>query len=163
MPIPNDRPRLIMEIWPMISKAIAFALGAAIGSIVAWRFAKAWYRRNLDIAEQRQKAAEDELARRESRSVAPTDKPPAPLRVIAQQEFRNQLVPLDGIEYVGCTFRTVTFVYNGIAPFAITAPFKIEGQLVLTTEAERIVPLLRLLEGFQREIPPLAFLVPSGR
>lgn len=41
-------------------------------------------------------------------------------RQVANKEFVNQEVPLDGIEYIDCKFDRVTFVYNGLAPSGIS-------------------------------------------
>jgi hypothetical protein len=35
---------------------------------------------------------------------------------IRSRVFRNQEVPLDGVEYSNCTFENVTFVYGGTGP-----------------------------------------------
>jgi hypothetical protein len=168
MPTPIDWIKLTMEVWHMISNPyVFFALGVLVGAGVAWQTAKAWYRREVnamrdqrDLAAQQKKAVEEELARR---GPQPALAAAAPLRVVALQKFNDQMVPLDGIDYSYCTFKNVTFVYNGTAAFALSGSVTTEGQLALTTEADRIVPLLGFLQRFQRDIPPLAFLMPSVR
>lgn len=36
------------------------------------------------------------------------------------KNFRNEVVPLDGYDYVDCTFQNVTFLYDGITPVKLT-------------------------------------------
>lgn len=140
--LPMETIRMNPVIWLLFIVAAAMVVAA----LLHWKAAKVG-RETAKIKSQPQ-------------SVAST---PAVFRIVAHQEFRNQNVLLDGCDYVGCTFRNVTFVYNGTAPFAITLPFTTEGQITLTTERDSLVPLLRLLKYFESHIPPLAFLVPSGR
>jgi hypothetical protein len=42
------------------------------------------------------------------------------LKQVASKEFRNQEVPLDGIEYIDCSFDGVTFVYKGTGKTSIS-------------------------------------------
>jgi hypothetical protein len=171
MPSLSDSIKFTMEVWRMIPNPyVFFALGALAGAAAAWQAAKAWDRRKVDtmrdqrdFAEQQKQAMEAELARRGSQPAPAPGTPPASLQVIPRKKFSDEKVPLDGFDYVGCAFKNVTFVYNGTAPFAITAPYTTEGRLALTTESDRVRPLLWLLEEFKGHIPPLALLVPSGR
>lgn len=51
----------------------------------------------------------------------------SPLVSIYAKKFRNEAVPLDGFEYVECTFTNVTFVFNGTQRFSITGKTEIHG------------------------------------
>jgi hypothetical protein len=37
-------------------------------------------------------------------------------KVVTHQKFKNETVPLDGIEYIDCDFENVTFVFQGTTP-----------------------------------------------
>lgn len=59
------------------------------------------------------------------------------LERVSNREFVNERVPLDGFEYVGCTFRKVTFVYNGTAPIGFNGN-KFEPGYQFYTESDSV-------------------------
>jgi len=75
--------------------------------------------------------------------------------IISDRTFVNQEVPIDGKEYINCTFKSVTFVWNGTASFqfrggTIIAPVRVHtnNDAVWTTFA-----LLRGMGIVRPDIP----------
>ena len=71
------------------------------------------------------------------------------------KSFVNQEVPLDGFSYSDCTFRNVTLVFNGDAPFDLTnntiegvyirsANPALNGLIQLLIELKMIDPRIRI-------------------
>lgn len=43
-----------------------------------------------------------------------------PLKPVRQQIFRNEIVQIDGVEFIDCTFDAVAFKFEGQAPYGFT-------------------------------------------
>lgn len=67
------------------------------------------------------------------------------LRLIENQTFMNETVPLDGFHYRKCRFENVTFVWNGTGPSIMES--NIFGKVRLKTSDYRITNTLALLQG----------------
>lgn len=65
---------------------------------------------------------------------------------VTAREFINQVVPLDGFEYVGCTFRNVTFAYNGTAPVGLIGSH-IHGGIQVSTDSEIVIGAVAIMKG----------------
>jgi hypothetical protein len=82
----------------------------------------------------------------------------AELKRVFGQNFANETVPLDGCEYIYCTFENVTFDYEGTAPSRlennklISPPNSAEGHLSVVSK-NRIVNQTLLLMGTLFQIP----------
>jgi hypothetical protein len=58
---------------------------------------------------------------------ADTPVDPIAMRVISDQDFEDQDVPLDGHTYERCTFKNVCFLYNGVRCGQFNCPSPVEG------------------------------------
>jgi hypothetical protein len=77
---------------------------------------------------------------------------------IIDKTFESTEVPLDGKFYRHCTFRNVTFVYDGQAPFGLSGN-KFEGARLIRAETEESTALIMLLNefGYFKEGIPLHY------
>jgi hypothetical protein len=67
--------------------------------------------------------------------------------IIRDQEFENRVVDLDGVDYINCTFRNVTFKYNGTTPIQFEQN-KIYGVVGIDSDNPAVVGTLAMAEGF---------------
>jgi hypothetical protein len=37
-------------------------------------------------------------------------------KIVTSEKFRNEKIPLDGVEYTDCDFENVTFIFEGTTP-----------------------------------------------
>ncbi len=68
--------------------------------------------------------------------------------LVANQEFLNREVLLDGYHYESCSFRGVTFVYNGVTPIQVTH-CQIYKPFVIRTENKSIDATMDFLKKFK--------------
>jgi hypothetical protein len=66
--------------------------------------------------------------------------------VIQGQEFNNEVVDLDGKQFLDCIFTNVTFKYNGTAPFEMHH-IQLNGTRWIDTDNERLARMLALLKA----------------
>jgi len=70
-----------------------------------------------------------------------------PLVQVWQKEFKNQTVPLDGLEYVECIFENVTFEYEGKGPTRFTNSKIIGQQTRIHTHNPVVAQTMTLVTG----------------
>jgi hypothetical protein len=106
-PLPWSRPN--PSVTPRVARGkavyVLLALGFLSSAITLWR---AW---NPIIVQKTVTVAEPYAFAWQG------DKSPS--KHIARKNFEKEKVYLDDISYTDCTFRDVTFVYNGTAPFSL--------------------------------------------
>jgi len=66
------------------------------------------------------------------------------LKRVAHRVFKNEVVPLDGMEYIDCTFENITFYYNGTTRISLVSP-NITGGPRFRTDNKSIVATLAFL------------------
>jgi hypothetical protein len=74
---------------------------------------------------------------------------------IVNQTFRNQEVPLDGYQYIACTFENVTFVYNNGVTGGFDPSSCWTGSVGFKSREPRIQQILGFLQSL-KIIPPQA-------
>lgn len=67
------------------------------------------------------------------------------LTEVRGRTFENERVILDGNRYTHCTFKNITLVYNGTAPFGLDNNTFIGGQLY--TDNDAVLATMALLKG----------------
>jgi hypothetical protein len=69
-----------------------------------------------------------------------------PFKQIRQATFKDQTVPLDGNEYVDCTFNNVMFKFDGQAPFRLTNDhFENHSKLGITSDNPAVSSAIQLM------------------
>ena len=79
----------------------------------------------------------------------------AKMPTIRGKSFRNEVVPLDGREYVDCTFTNVTLQYNGTTPIRLVTN-RFQGTLGVRTSNRSIANagvLFKATGIFKSEVP----------
>jgi hypothetical protein len=66
------------------------------------------------------------------------------LKRVARRAFKNEVVPLDGTEYIDCTFENVKFYYNGTTRISLVSP-KIINPPRFSTDNKSIVATIAFL------------------
>jgi len=78
-----------------------------------------------------------------------------PLRQIQTKTFRNEIVQIDGIEFIDCTFDNVTFKFDGTAPFRFTHDqFQGHSKYSITSNNPIIKATIELMGAFMNLTKP---------
>lgn len=92
----------------------------------------------------------------------PTPSVYAPIPVIGKT-FVNERVPLDGYRYDKCTFRNVTFDYNGTTPVQL-AGNNVEGSIGIRSNSLAVAGTVSLMKGmgYLRSDMNMSFVNPNN-
>jgi hypothetical protein len=70
----------------------------------------------------------------------PTSEWDIPLTPVFRQDYKNETVPLDGKDFIQCTFENVTFLYQGTRPIQMTNCKKVPATgFVVTVQTDNPV------------------------
>jgi len=74
-----------------------------------------------------------------------------PLEPVVNQEFRNQVVELDGKNFVDCKFVNVTFLYNGTMPiqFSNCTIAGVKGEYILQADNPVVMVTHELVDALR--------------
>ena len=70
-----------------------------------------------------------------------------PKKKVEGRTFLQETVPLDGFEYVNCTFNQVTFLINATAPYEFAGNTVVNGPVHIKTENARIGAVVLFLKN----------------
>jgi hypothetical protein len=66
---------------------------------------------------------------------------------VSRRTFKNEVVPLDGVEYIDCTFENVTFYYNGTTRISLVSPNITTGPRFRTDNKSVVATLAFIFHG----------------
>jgi hypothetical protein len=69
------------------------------------------------------------------------------LKRVAHRVFKNEVVPLDGMEYIDCTFENITFYYNGTTRISLVSPNITSGPRFRTDNKSIVATLALIFHG----------------